>query len=145
MASKAVALEPRSAELNAYLGALYDTLGRYEDAADAYRRAMALSPYHSAWIASNLGLTYCMMGRLAAAERMFRQVVKHHPDYLRAYIGLAVVEKRLGRDEEARRAAALLRRLDPMFRADDWGRAQLYTDPAVVDAFVADLKATGTR
>jgi len=103
------------------LGALYDTLGRYEDAADAYRRAMALSPYHSAWIASNLGLTYCMMGRLAASERMFRQVVKHHPDYFRAYIGLVVVEKRLGRNEEARRAAALLRRLDPLFRADDWG------------------------
>ena len=145
LASKAVALEPRSAELNAYLGALYDTLGRYEDAADAYRRAMALSPYHSAWIASNLGLTYCMMGRLAASERMFRQVVKHHPDYFRAYIGLVVVEKRLGRNEEARRAAALLRRLDPLFRADDWGRAQLYTDPAVVDAFVADLKAAGIR
>lgn len=142
---KAVALEPRSAELNAYLGALYDTLGRYEEAVEAYRRAMTLSPYHSAWIASNLGLTYCMMGRLAASERVFRQVVKHHPDYVRAYIGLAVVESRLGREEEARRSAAMVKRLDPLFRAEEWARAQLYTDPAVVDAFVADLKRAGVR
>ncbi len=142
---KAVALEPRSAELNAYLGALYDTLGRYDEAVEAYRRAMTLSPYHSAWIASNLGLTYCMMGRLAASERVFRQVAKHHPDYLRAYIGLAVVESRLGREEEARRAAAMVKRLDPVFRAEEWARAQLYTDPAVVDAFVADLMRAGVR
>ena len=145
LGNKAVALEPRSAELNAYLGALYDTLGRYEEAVEAYRRAMALSPYYSTWIASNLGLTYCMMGRLAASERVFRQVVKHHPDYLRAYIGLAVVESRLGREDDARRAAAMVWRLDPLFRAEEWGRAQLYTDPAVVDAFVADLKRAGVQ
>ena len=140
---KAVALEPRSAELNAYLGALYDTLGRYDDAVEAYRRAIALSPYHSAWIASNLGLTYCMMGRLAASERVFRQVVKHHPDYVRAYIGLAVTETRLGHDDDARRAAAMIKRLDPLFSAEEWGRAQLYTDPAVVNAFITDLKRAG--
>jgi adenylate cyclase len=143
LAREAVALEPRSAELNAYLGALYDTLGRHEEAVDCYHRAMDLSPYHSAWIASNLGLTYCIMGRLAASERAFRQVVKHHPDYLRAYIGLAVVESRLGHEEEARHAAAVVKRLDPLFRAEEWGRAQLYTDPAVVGAFLADLKRAG--
>ena len=140
---KAVALEPRSAELNAYLGSLYDTLGRYEDAVEAYRRAIALSPYHSAWIASNLGLTYCMMDRLPAAERVFRQVVKHHPDYVRAYIGLAVTEARLGHEDDARRAAAMIKRLDPLFSAEEWGRAQLYTDPAAVEAFIADLKRAG--
>jgi adenylate cyclase len=140
---EAVALEPRSAELNAYLGALYDTLSRHEEAVDCYHRAMDLSPYHSAWIASNLGLTYCIMGRLAASERAFRQVVKHHPDYLRAYIGLAVVESRLGHEEEARHAAAVVKRLDPLFRAEEWGRAQLYTDRAVVEAFLADLKRAG--
>lgn len=140
---KAVAMEPRSAELNAYLGALYDTLGRHEEAVESYRRALDLSPYHSAWIASNLGLTYCIMGRLAASERAFRQVVKHHPDYLRAHIGLAVVESRLGHEEEARRAATIVRRLDPLFSAEEWGRAQLYTDPEVVAAFLADLKRAG--
>jgi adenylate cyclase len=143
LARKAVAMEPRNAELNAYLGSLYDTLGRHEEAVDCYRRAMDLSPYHSAWIASNLGLTYCMMGRVAASQRVFRQVVKHHPDYLRAYIGLAVVESRLEHEEEARRAAIMVRRLDPLFRAEEWGRGQLYTDRAVVDAFVADLKRAG--
>ncbi|HXV23900.1 MAG TPA: adenylate/guanylate cyclase domain-containing protein [Alphaproteobacteria bacterium] len=142
---KAVALEPRGAELNAYLGSLYDTLGRQEEAVEAYQRAMALSPYHSAWLASNLGLAYCIMGRLAASERAFRQVVRHHPDYQRAYIGLTVVESRLGHEEEARRAAAMVRRLDPLFSAEEWARAQLYTDPAVVEAFVADLKRAGIQ
>ena len=106
---------------------------------------MNLSPYHSAWIASNLGLTYCVMGRLAAGERVFRQVVKHHPDYLRVYIGLAVVESRLGHTEDARRAATMIERLDPLFRAEEWGRSQLYPDPAVVEAFTHDLKRAGVQ
>jgi hypothetical protein len=84
-----------------------------------------------------------MMDRLPAAERVFRQVVKHHPDYVRAYIGLAVTEARLGHEDDARRAAAMIKRLDPLFSAEEWGRAQLYTDPAAVEAFIADLKRAG--
>ena len=103
---------------------------------------MNLSPYHSAWIASNLGLTYCVMGRLAAGERVFRQA----PSRLSARL------YRPGRDgkpawphRDARRAATMIERLDPLFRAEEWGRSQLYTDPAVVEAFTHDLKRAGVQ
>ena len=37
----------------------------------------------------------------------------------------------------------MIKRLDPLFSAEEWGRAQLYTDPAAVGAFIADLKRAG--
>jgi hypothetical protein len=54
-----------------------------------------------------------------------------------------VTEMRLGQEEDARRAATMIKRLDPVFSAKEWGGAQLYTDPAVVEAFIADLKRAG--
>ena len=41
----------------------------------------------------------------------------------------------------ARLAAAQPKATDSY--AEEWGRAQLYTDPAVVNAFITDLKRAG--
>src|SRR5262249_17597363 len=72
---KSVEIAPRNAELRGYLGALYDTLGYFDEAIESYLIAMRLSPHYAVWISSNLALTCCVTNRLTEAERIYRQVI----------------------------------------------------------------------
>lgn len=140
---KAARLAPRSSELAAYLGYIYETVGRYEDAIIAYRRAMWLSQHFPPWIASNLAMTLCVTGRAEEAHKLLLGVIAHHPDYSRAQLCLAIAFTRLGQAEEARRAAAELLRLDPQFKIADWARNRPYADPAVMTALLNDMRTVG--
>jgi Flp pilus assembly protein TadD len=136
-------LEPRSPELTGYLGALLDSIGRQDEAVEAYAAAMRLSAHCPAWIASNLALTCCAVGRLEEAEHTYRALLREHPDYLRALIGLSALYVRQARLREARATARRVLLLDPSFKTQDWRRRQPFSDPATLDAFVADLAAAG--
>ena len=140
---RAVKLAPQSSELAAYLGTVYHTVGRYQDAIFAYRRAMQLSSHYPAWIATNLGFAQCIVGELHEARETFLSVVKHHPDYVRAHLGLAVAYRRLGLMEDALGAAMEVRRMDPQFTIEQWAQDRPYADPAVIDAFIADMRGAG--
>ncbi|HVI87146.1 MAG TPA: tetratricopeptide repeat protein [Dongiaceae bacterium] len=140
---KAARLSPRSSELAAYLGNIYDTVGRYEEAIIAYRRAMWLAQHFPPWIASNLALTLCVTGRAEEARKLLQGVVAHHPDYARAHLGLAIAYTRLNLPAEAKQAAGELLRLDPLFTTGDWARNRPYADPTVMAALLGDMQAVG--
>lgn len=140
---RAAKLAPRSGELAAYLGNIYDTVGRYDDAIVAYRRAIWLSQHAPSWIATNLGLTLCVIGRADEARKLLLGVITHHPDYSRAHLALCIAYARLNQPEGARQAVAELRRLDPLFTIADWARDRPYADPKVMEALTADLRAVG--
>jgi class 3 adenylate cyclase/Flp pilus assembly protein TadD len=139
----AARLAPQSSEMTAYLGSIYHTVGRYEDAIVAYRRSMWMNSHYPAWIATNLGFALCIAGLLHEARKTFLGVVSHHPDYMRAHLGLAITYRRLGFMADALEAAAEVRRLDPLFTAAQWAQDRPYADLAVVDAFVADMRSVG--
>jgi hypothetical protein len=102
-----------------------------------------LSSHYPAWIATNLGFAQCIVGELHEARETFLSVVKHHPDYVRAHLGLAVAYCRLGLMEDALGAAMEVRRMDPQFTIEQWAQDRPYTDPAVIDAFIADMRRAG--
>jgi len=141
----AVKLAPRSSELVAYLGAIYDTVGRYEEAIVAYRQGMWLSQHFPPWIASNLALTLCVTRRAEEARKLLLGVIAHHPNYARAHLCLALAYARLERLEDAKRAAADLLRLDPPFTIAEWARNRPYTDPKVMDDLMADMRKVGLK
>ncbi len=82
------------------LGLSLKALGRYEDAAAAFRQAIALRPdrevYHY-----HLGLVYAAQKRHQEAIEAFRKVVELNPNYVLAHGALAGSYRRLGRHEEA--------------------------------------------
>lgn len=139
----AVELQPRSPELTGYLGALLDSVGRQEEAIEAYAAAMRLSAHCPAWIASNLALTCCALGRLDEAERAYQMLLREHPDYVRALIGVSALRVRQARLRDAQQAARRVLMLDPSFTTQEWRRRQPFSDKAILDAFVTDLKAAG--
>jgi class 3 adenylate cyclase/TolB-like protein/Flp pilus assembly protein TadD len=139
----AVRLAPRSSELVAYLGTIYDTVGRYEEAIVAYRRGMWLSQHFPPWIATNLGLTLCVTRRAEEARKLLSGVIVHYPEYSRAHLCLALALAQLDRLDEARRAARELLRLDPLFTIAEWARNRPYTDPKVMDDLMAAMRVMG--
>jgi class 3 adenylate cyclase/tetratricopeptide (TPR) repeat protein len=141
--ARAVELGSHSPEIVGYQGALYDLLGDYRAAIRAYTRAISLSFHCPAWIASNLGLSYLAVEENDEAERIYREVIEHYPDYVRAWIGLAVTLNRLGKSKEARHAAQSILALDPHFTVQEWAQSRPFNDPALLDHFIADLRETG--
>ncbi|MET1026854.1 MAG: adenylate/guanylate cyclase domain-containing protein [Dongiaceae bacterium] len=140
---EAVRRMPLSPEFIGYLGAIYDQVGRLEDAARTYRRALKLSTHASPWISANLGLTCCALGHLDLAHQIYQDLLAHHGDYSRAWIGLTVVTQRLGHHEEAHRCATRVVELDPQFRVQDWARTKPFADSAMLEAFVRDMHLAG--
>jgi adenylate cyclase len=141
--NRAVTLASHSPEIIAYQGALYDLLGDYRAAIRAYTRAFSLSIHSPAWIASNLGLSYLALNENDEAERIFREVVHNYPDYVRAWLGLAIALSRQGKSKEARHAAETVLALDPHFTAQEWAQSRPFSDPTLLERFIADLGATG--
>ena len=139
----AVQLAPQSPEIIGYQGALFDLMGDYSSAIRSYTTALRLSAHSPAWIPSNLGLSYLVIGNAAEAEHIYREVLQHHPDYVRAWIGLAVSLNRQGKATEAKKAAETVLTLDPMFSSAEWVRSRPFNDERLLNAFVGDLRAVG--
>ena len=139
----AVQLAPQSPEIVGYQGALFDLMGDYRSAIRSYTTALQLSAHSPAWIPSNLGLSYLALGNEAEAEHIYRAVLQHYPDYVRAWIGLAVSLNRQGKAAEARKAAETVLTLDAQFSSSEWVRSRPFHDERLLNAFIGDLRAVG--
>ena len=139
----AAQLAPHSAEISGYQGALYDLMGDYGAAIRAYTGALGLSAHSPAWIPSNLGLSYLALGNDTEAEHIYREVLRHHPEYVRAWIGLAVALNRQGKAAEAKRSAETVLSLERTFTSAQWVRSRPFNEEKLLNAFVGDLRAVG--
>jgi adenylate cyclase len=140
---KAVELAPHSPEIKGYEGALNDLMGNYDRAILAYTHALSLSAHTPAWIPSNLGLSYLAVGNIEESERIYREVLNHHPNYVRAWIGLAVTLNRQGKSSEGQSAAKTVIALDPTFSSSEWAKSRPFQDDVLIQQFVSDLNAVG--
>lgn len=140
---KAAQLAPYSPEIIAYGAALFDLMGDYDGAIRAYNRALTLSAHAPAWISCNLGHCYLAAGDVHEAERIYREVLRHHPNYVRTHIGLAITLNRQGKRDEAAAAAESVLMLDPKFSSKEWADSKPFHDDRLSEAFAADLRAAG--
>jgi adenylate cyclase len=122
MADRAVALNPNSYWAWNSRGWVYKIAGQPEEALRSFERAVRMSP-----VDTRLHLTFAGMGSafvelgrfdeaLVAAKRAQRQ----HASYATPYRCLASAFAHLGREAEAREAAARLLDLDPTFTISAW-------------------------
>ena len=81
------------------LGAVLGQAGRFSEAVDASRTALALSPQDTQ-VQNNLGAMFQAMGRLEEAEASYRQAIALKPDYAEAHNNLGVTLQALGRLDE---------------------------------------------
>lgn len=143
-AERAYELNPYDSEAVAMLGILSGYAGDWDRGRDWTARAMALNPDHPGWYRFSHFFDAYLDGRYEEALEIQQRV--NQPDYFADPYTKTIVMVRLGRMDEARRAAADFKRLLPggleRFRElhlDTW----MFAQPRLRRMILEDLRAAG--
>jgi adenylate cyclase len=117
MSDRAIALNPNSFYAWNARGFVYQVAGRPEEAVQSFERAIRMSPVAPELylVFSGMALALIELGRFDEAIVAGRKAQRQNPSYPPTYRFLASAFAHLGRNAEAREAAARLLELDPAF------------------------------
>ena len=133
MADRAVALNPNSFDAWGCRGWVYGAAGLPQEAVRSFERGIRMSPIDPAMFAG-MGMALVELRRFDEAIVAGRKAQRHNPSHPLAYLCLASAFVHLGRDAEAREAAARLLEVNPAFTISGWSawggqsNAQLVTE-----------------
>ena len=117
MADRAVALNPNSFIAWQARGWVYKIAGLQEEAIRSFERAIRMSPIdpmlHRAFL--GMGMAFIELRRFDEAIVAGKKALRQNPSYSGTYRCLASAFAHLGRDAEAREAAARMLEVDPAF------------------------------
>jgi adenylate cyclase len=122
MADRAVVLNPNSFNAWHYRGWVYRIAGLPEEAVPSFERAVRMSPIDPLLHRSltGMGLAFIELRRFDEAVVAGKKALRQNPSYSLAHRCLASAFAHLGRDAEAREAAARVLELDPAFTISSW-------------------------
>jgi tetratricopeptide (TPR) repeat protein len=122
MADRAVALNPNSFAAWNSRGQVYRIAGLPEEALRSFERAVRVSPVdpmlHQPF--TGMGRAFIELGRFDEAIVAGKKAQRQNPSYPPAYRCLVSAYAHLGRDTEAREAAARMLETDPAFTISSW-------------------------
>ena len=119
---RAVACNPNEIVAWLFRGVVHRFAGQYEEAIRSYERGIRvspLSPFLPSFFAG-IGTALNELRRFDEAVVIFKQVLRQNSSHGVAFRGLASALAHLGRDAEAREAAARLLEVDPAFTISGW-------------------------
>jgi adenylate cyclase len=122
MADRAVALNPNSFLTWSSRGHVYRIAGLPEEALGNFERAIRVSPVDPRLHLMLVGMGYAFieLRRFDEAIVAGKKAQRHNSSFSPAYRCLASAFTHLGRDAEAREAAARLLEVDPTFTISGW-------------------------
>jgi TolB-like protein/class 3 adenylate cyclase/Tfp pilus assembly protein PilF len=115
--------------------------GRWDEVIKAVEEALRYDPNPTPNTFNNLALAYYFRERHAEAIVMLEGAIGRHPHHVPLHIALAAAYAAAGRADDAKRAAANVRRLHPFFEVDLYGEA--FRDPATRERVREDLRKAG--
>jgi adenylate cyclase len=134
-------LNPSDAETYGALGNALLFTGALDDAIKASETAIRFDPNLDARRFWDLGMAYFLAGRTADAVRVMEQTIAREPGFTFAYVILAAAYSEAGKPEDATRAAALVRKLDPFFDSSSFG--SLFRNPEHRAKVASALRKSG--
>lgn len=137
----AVALNPSNPEGHAALGEALLWQGDAAGAINSLETAVAIDPRRSAEDLFNLGTAYFIQDRLAESLRAFERATTRNEGNPFIFAMLAGLYAENGRHQEARAAAAEVRKLSPFFDAENFGT--LFKRPEHREKMARTLKKAG--
>lgn len=138
---RAIALNPNDAGNYAAQGATLLWSGHLEGAILALETAYRYDPMMGPRQLTHLGTAYYLKGRYQDAVQLLERSTGLSPDFAYAHTILAATYGQLGDTERAARAAAAVRRLDPFFSVEEFGK--LFRNPADASSLAVGLRKTG--
>ena len=115
--------------------------GRVDEAIAALDMSLRLDSSSPRNIWFHLGMAYYLKTDYGKASGILEQGLTRRPDFLGYHIALAAAYARLGRDEDAAREAAAVRRSDPFFKVESFGTG--FRQAAHRKAIAAGLRDAG--
>jgi adenylate cyclase len=122
LADRAVVLNPNSFQASNGRGWVYRIAGLPEEALRSFERAMRVSPVDPLLHRSVVGMGYAFveLRRFDEAIIAGKKALRQHPSFPTAYYCLASSFAHLGREAEAREAAARVLEIEPTFTISTW-------------------------
>jgi tetratricopeptide (TPR) repeat protein len=142
-AERAVALNPNGADAHAHLGSTLHYAGRREEAIPLLKKAIRLNPIPPNWYLFSLGEAYFGVGQYEEAIPVYKRVLHRNPDDFRTLYGLAATYSLLGREEQARAAAAEVLRIAPKFSCEHFVRTLPFKNKADRGLLIDALRKAG--
>ena len=115
--------------------------GRVDAAIAALDMSLRLDSSSPRNIWFHLGMAYYLKTDYGKAAGILEQGLSRRPDFSGYHIALAASYARLGRDEDAAREAAAVRRSDPFFKVESFGTG--FRQTAHRKAIAAGLRDAG--
>ncbi len=141
---RAVSLNPNSAESYMRLGLVLAYAGRAEEGIPYMQNALRLNPFPSPNYFSNLAIIYCESGHYEKAIEAAKRALQSEPNSPFPNVTLAISYIRLGREEEARAAAAEILRINPKWSLDRYVKIAPYTQ-SQIERNIEDLRKAGLK
>jgi tetratricopeptide (TPR) repeat protein len=144
MSEKAIALAPNHAQNLAIAAAVLNKSGQPERSFELIKRAMRLCPIYPGWYLYVLANACRLLHRNESAVGILQEAIRRNPENHPAlHIGLASTLGELGQDEDAKRTAAVILRLEPDFSIQKYARRLAYRDPTELTRFEDGLRKAG--
>jgi len=144
MSEKAIALAPNHAQNLAIAAAVLNKSGQPERSFELIKRAMRLCPIYPSWYLYVLANACRLLHRNESAVGVLQEAIRRNPENHPAlHIGLASTLGELGQDEDAKRTAAVILRLEPDFSIQKYARRLAYRDPTELTRFEDGLRKAG--
>ena len=117
-AEKGSAKDPNGADAHTWLGNCLNFAARPQEAIPHYEKALRLNPSPPQWYYINLGISYRMLGRYEESVAQHKKALALSPNSFSAYAQLIQTYGEMGKEDEARAAAAELLRINPKFSTE---------------------------
>ena len=142
MVDRAIASNPNTAFAWSTRGWTYQVAGNPEEAIRSFERAVLLSPFDPLLFVTftKMGVAFIGLDRFDEAVVAAKKALQAKPTFPAAYRCLAAALAHLGRDAEARDAAARLLELKPHFRISEWVAR---SGPRTHQMFIDGLRKAG--
>jgi adenylate cyclase len=140
---RAVSLDPGSPWTAFMYAKALAYAGRPEEAIPLLEKAIRLNPLGPSPFYNDLALSFRMTGRLEEAAALYKKSLERAPNDFWIHAALAGVYIMMGRDEEARAAAAEVLRINPKFSLEWYAKRSLIKNRSEVDKTADALRKAG--
>jgi len=143
---KALELAPNSADAHSFMAQGLNYAGRPEEAIAHNDKAFRLNPTGApTYYYGHASFSYFLTGRYEDSIKVCKEALKRWPNNALAHARLAMAYMAVGREEEARKAAQDLLRIDPKFSAQRFAQTQTVKDPTVATQALELMNMAGLK